>query len=351
MRRSPAALSLALLVAPLVLAVAGALVVAEEARADDAVQIELVPKALQGEGQPALVVKAQTSLAHARLELVRSTDKKRIVAEVKGLAAGKSHAFPLPLPAPGRARFEGKLSIALDDGQTGEMPIAVEAELVGPLVLTVAPEDLALASRTLTVGASRPIEKVELSLTSDRGTPLEGVETAAEGTRATVTWPASQETVLRIHVRAWDADGFFGAVELFPWRIEIPHEEINFASGAHDIPASEAAKLEGSFTEITGAIDKYGKLATIRLFIAGHTDTVGDASSNRGLSERRAQAIARWFAKRGVKVPILTAGFGEDVPLVKTADEVDEARNRRAEYIVAVDAPTVRGGQPWKPLR
>lgn len=335
----------------LVIATSALLCAPSRARADDAVSIELVPKALHGEGQPALVVKAQTALSKVRLEVVRSTDKKRLSAEVSGLAPGKAHHFPLTMTAPGRARFEGKLSIALDDGQTGEMPIAVEAELLGPLGLTVAPEDLALPARTLTLGASRPIKRVELSLTSDQGTPMGVVEAGADGTRATVTWPESRETVLRIHVRAWDADGFFGAVELFPWRVDIPHEEVHFASGAHDIPAGEASKLEGSFSEVSKAIDKYGKLATIRLFIAGHTDTVGDAGSNRGLSERRAQSIGRWFKKRGITIPILTAGFGEDVLLVKTADETDEAKNRRAEYIVAVDAPAVRGKTPWQPLR
>lgn len=339
------------LTSPNLLALVALVAVAPFARADDAVQIELVPKALAGEGQPSLVVKAQTTLSHARLELVRSTDKKRSVQELRGLASGKSHAFKLELAGPGRARFEGKLSIALDDGQTGEMPIAVEAELLGPLVLTVAPEDLSLESRTLTVGASRALKRVELSLTSDQGAPMGTVEAGADGTRASVTWPESRERVLRIHVKAWDTDNFFGAVELFPWRVDIPHEEVHFASGAHDIPASEVSKLEGSYAEITRAIDKYGKLATIRLFIAGHTDTVGDAASNRGLSERRAVSIGRWFKKRGVTVPILTAGFGEDVLLVKTADETDEAKNRRAEYIVAVDAPVVRGRSPWQALR
>ncbi len=337
--------------ARLVVAAAFIALGAGSAYAQDAIQIELVPKALHGEGQPALVVKAQASLSKVRLEVVRSTDKKRLSAEVNGLGAGRAHHFPLTMTAPGRARFEGKLSIATDDGQTGEMPIAVEAELVGPLVLSVAPEDLALPARTLTLGASRPIKRVELSLTSDQGTPMGVVEAAADGTRATLTWPESRETVLRIHARAWDVDGFFGAVELFPWRVDIPHEEVHFASGAHDIPASEAAKLEGSFAEIGKAIDKYGKLATIRLFIAGHTDTVGDAGSNRGLSERRAQSIGRWFKKRGITIAILTAGFGEDVLLVKTADEVDEAKNRRAEYIVAVDAPAIRGKTPWQALR
>jgi outer membrane protein OmpA-like peptidoglycan-associated protein len=96
--------------------------------------------------------------------------------------------------------------------------------------------------------------------------------------------------------------------------------------------------------EIQGAIRKYGALAKIRLFIAGHTDSVGDAASNRSLSRGRAKSIGRWFRKHGIKIPILSAGLGEDQLLIQTPDNTAEAKNRRAEYVVAVEAPALAGG-------
>ena len=73
-----------------------------------------------------------------------------------------------------------------------------------------------------------------------------------------------------------------------------------------------------------------------------NTDTVGDASYNLLLSRQRAQAIAKWFRQRGLKIPIGYEGFGETALLVKTADEVDEPRNRRVDYILSVDEPVFK---------
>ena len=72
----------------------------------------------------------------------------------------------------------------------------------------------------------------------------------------------------------------------------------------------------------------------VRLFIAGHTDTVGGNDKNRKLSLARAKAIASYFRKKGIKIPIAFAGFGEEVLKVKTADNTDERANRRADYVL-----------------
>lgn len=320
------------------------LLAAAPARAQDALDVRLVPKAQKGQGQPELVVKANTALEKAILTVKRSTDGKRLVLRAGAIGPGRTHSFSLPVKRVGPARFSGELSVELSGGRTGSMPIDVQVELLGPLELTVKPADLDLEKRRLTVAANRPLSKVQVTLTSDEGVPLGTTEAAVDGVdRHTLTYERADGKILQIAVQAWDADGFFGGLKLFPWRVDIPHEEVNFASGQHAIAKSEVAKLEGSYAEITAAIRKYGKLADIRLFIGGHTDTVGDAGSNLALSNRRAAAIAGWFARRGVRIPVLYAGFGESVPLVETPDETDEARNRRAEYIVAVDPPQVAG--------
>src|SRR5690606_41646206 len=77
----------------------------------------------------------------------------------------------------------------------------------------------------------------------------------------------------------------------------------------------------------------------IKPYIVGHTETVADAASNKVLSLRRAEAIARYFRRKGVTIPILYTCFGEERPLVPTPDETDEPRNRRAEYIISVEDP------------
>lgn len=325
---------------------------AHAAHADDAIRVELVPRALQGAGQPQLVVHVQANLRRVEVDLVRSVDAKPVRCAFKQPAPGKAHPCALTLTAPGSARFTGKIVVEEASGQRGELPIDVEAALLEPIVLTVTPEDVDLAAKRLVVRANRPLAAVELTLTADDGGPL-GTREIDAGGAARVELPIEPEraaTILRIGLRGRDADGFFGGLELFPWRVDIPHEEVLFASGSDVIDAPEQPKLDASYQRVADAVKKFGKLAPIKLFVAGHTDTVGDSASNRALSERRARAIARAFRKKGLKIPVLSAGFGEDVPIVETPDETDEARNRRAEYIVAVDAPSIRGRSPWAPV-
>jgi outer membrane protein OmpA-like peptidoglycan-associated protein len=80
---------------------------------------------------------------------------------------------------------------------------------------------------------------------------------------------------------------------------------------------------------------------------------VGDKGANRTLSQQRARAIGAYFRKKGLSVPIYFQGFGEDALAVKTEDNVDEARNRRALYILSNFPPPVSYHLPrkaWKRL-
>ena len=69
--------------------------------------------------------------------------------------------------------------------------------------------------------------------------------------------------------------------------------------------------------------------------VYGHTDTVGSASSNQLLSERRAQAVANYLISRGVSAArVRWQGFGETSLRVATGDNVNEPLNRRVEIKV-----------------
>jgi outer membrane protein OmpA-like peptidoglycan-associated protein len=130
--------------------------------------------------------------------------------------------------------------------------------------------------------------------------------------------------------------------------VNIPHEEVNFPSGSAEIPASERKKLDSTVEKLLEAVERYGHLAAIRLYVLGHTDTVGSTDSNRELSLQRARSIAAYFRKHGARLPIFYEGFGEQAPLRVTKDETDEPANRRAEYIIAVDDPALTNA-PFAP--
>lgn len=331
-----------------------ALALPASARGQDAVSVEVFPRALEGEGQPGLVVHAKERLRRVVLEVKRSDDGKSLREVAGPVLAGRAHRFALPLARAGAARFEGTLRVEWGESESGELPISVEAALLPKLSLEVRGDEIDLAERKLRLRTNRPVVKVELSLMSDAGTPLGFSELEWGGAEVGGAEPIELDwttqgpgNLMRIHLKGYDRDGFFGGVELFPWRIDIPHEEVSFATGSFEITKPESQKLEKSYALLVEALTKYGRFAKVRLFVAGHTDTVGDPASNRALSADRARAIGRWFKRRGVKVPIQYAGFGEDLLAVKTPDETDEVRNRRAEYIVSVEAP---GSAAWRPL-
>jgi outer membrane protein OmpA-like peptidoglycan-associated protein len=71
------------------------------------------------------------------------------------------------------------------------------------------------------------------------------------------------------------------------------------------------------------------------IFVIGHTDTVGELEANDRLSAQRAERMKGYLT--GIGVPqerIRVAGRGEREPLVPTADNVDEPKNRRVEINV-----------------
>jgi outer membrane protein OmpA-like peptidoglycan-associated protein len=150
-----------------------------------------------------------------------------------------------------------------------------------------------------------------------------------------------------------DDFGYWTDVDILPWQLTIPHEDVVFATNQSEIPPDEAPKLEAAWGEIESAVRKYGELVTVTLWVGGYTDTVGDASDNQALSERRAMSLARWFKTRGYKAVVWYQGFGESVLAVQTADAVDEQRNRRALYVLTAGSPPSGADTPrsaWKKL-
>lgn len=69
--------------------------------------------------------------------------------------------------------------------------------------------------------------------------------------------------------------------------------------------------------------------------VVGHSDTAGDFEYNLRLSKKRASAVVILLKEQGVTTANIKAtSHGEENPLVKTADGVEEPRNRRVEVVV-----------------
>ncbi len=66
--------------------------------------------------------------------------------------------------------------------------------------------------------------------------------------------------------------------------------------------------------------------------VVGHTDSVGDASYNQGLSEQRAQSVAGYLRSQNVAGQRFSVmGYGEQHPVASNATKQGRAQNRRVE--------------------
>ena len=82
-------------------------------------------------------------------------------------------------------------------------------------------------------------------------------------------------------------------------------------------------------------VDEIARRPAPEIVVIGHTDRVGAVPYNDALSLRRAERVRDELVKVGIAADrIRVAGRGEREPLVPTADEVPEARNRRVEINV-----------------
>jgi outer membrane protein OmpA-like peptidoglycan-associated protein len=226
------------------------------------------------------------------------------------------------------------------------------------LELTLDPDDVELARGRLTLRLSRPAAKVTLKILDSSGGVLAVVEQAFEaapaGSPLVVSWStesAPAEAVARIEVFGHDTSGYFKGIAITPWSFSIPHEDVVFDTDSAEIRPSEAHKLKASLALIQKELPKAKAVGAVSLFVLAHTDSVGAADYNERLSTRRAQSIAAWFRRAGLRIPIAYDGVGERALAVKTADEVDEPRNRRADYMLAVEPPRFKGSgaaPAWK---
>jgi hypothetical protein len=326
------------------------------ARADD-LDVQVKNKVPQGKGKPSLELVAHASIAQVAVDLTGGPAEVHL--KLGPVRAGWRHTVVLD-PGPKAAHLTGTLHLrypAKEGKDDVEMPLDFEAEVVAPPTVAVKAEDLDLEHHRLTATFTRTAAKAHLEALGEDGQQLVDTEVDLHGLPAgsplQLEWPAGGGAVLKLHIRVDDPDGFYAGLDLFPWRVDIPHEEVVFASGASAVPPGDAPKLDASLALIQAAVKRAGRFADLRVYVAGHTDTVGSAEDNQRLSEGRARAIGEYFRTHGLRVPILYVGYGEKALAVPTADEVAEPRNRRAEYIVAITdpaGPPGSGATPWKHL-
>lgn len=319
-------------------------VLAVPAGADD-VDVGARLKAIEGQSRPAVLITPRKPVKRAELSLERE-DGKQIKVSHRRLPVGKATALEWDQPL-GTMSYSGELVIHFKNPKQapGKMPLNFKVEVLsGTFPIEMTDKDLDLEAGSLSVKVGCPVDKLEVEIDGEDGV-IAKVEDEHHGAPAmqplSARWKPGPGPVLRIVVKPTCSSGVFREQHFFPWSYPVEHEEVNFASGSHEVPKADLGKLDKSYAAVAAALKKYGRWGKPSLYIAGHTDTVADRQYNRDLSQRRARSIARYLQSRGLKVDIYYIGFGEEAPVVKTPDETAEPRNRRAEYLIAVNEPEV----------
>ena len=133
---------------------------------------------------------------------------------------------------------------------------------------------------------------------------------------------------------------------------EAFHMDVPMVSITADIPVSlknvffdlaKATLRPESHIELNKLVDFMVKNPSLKIEIAGHTDTRGDAKANLILSQDRANSVVQYLIEKGINASRLVAkGYGESKPLIADAEiekmateqekEIAHQENRRTEY-------------------
>lgn len=82
------------------------------------------------------------------------------------------------------------------------------------------------------------------------------------------------------------------------------------------------------------AAAKLEELGATKVKVAGHTDSKGSASYNRGLSQRRAEAVRKALLERMPQLNVTAQGYGESKPVATNKTGKGRALNRRVVITV-----------------
>ncbi len=241
------------------------------------------------------------------------------------------------------------------DGSVTETTVPVDYAYKGALSIDLSHASADLDAKTVTVNTSAAITSADIITYGAHKAELERTTIPLSGGPGKVSVPFSGDPgeIVLLDVTLKN-DNAYAGFTYSPWFLNIPHDDVLFASDSADITADQAYKLQATLEQLKDVLDKYGSVVPVKLYIAGCTDTVGDAGHNSDLSGRRADAIARWLRTNGYNQPIYTYGFGESLLAVQTGDGEDNQLNRRALYMVGANPPPAGSGVPgvaWRPVK
>jgi OOP family OmpA-OmpF porin len=106
-------------------------------------------------------------------------------------------------------------------------------------------------------------------------------------------------------------------------------EDVHFAFDKSNLSDYARNSLDGDAAAIAATA---AKSPGLQVDVSGHTDWIGTAAYNQGLSERRANAVKDYLVRKGLDASrIRTHAYGETQPIAPNTTAEGRALNRRAE--------------------
>ena len=107
---------------------------------------------------------------------------------------------------------------------------------------------------------------------------------------------------------------------------------LNFAAQAIQFEVGKDVIKIASYAQLNEVVKILNEYSDYQLIIDGHTDNTGTAEKNQILSEKRADAIKKYFTDKGIEQSRLVAtGYGFEKPIVPNTNAANKAKNRRVE--------------------
>jgi OmpA-OmpF porin, OOP family len=104
-------------------------------------------------------------------------------------------------------------------------------------------------------------------------------------------------------------------------------EQVQFDTGKATIKKVSDPLLD----KVAAVFNEHTEIAKVE--VQGHTDNRGAAKMNRTLSQKRADAVAKALAQRGIaKERLISKGYGPDQPIAENTTDEGRQQNRRVQF-------------------
>lgn len=107
-------------------------------------------------------------------------------------------------------------------------------------------------------------------------------------------------------------------------------QRVEFATGKDTIQGAPSFAV---LDAVVSALKLHPEIFLVE--VAGHTDNIGNAADNKTLSQKRADAVVKYLAGKGIAAARLQAkGYGPDKPIADNKTRAGQQKNRRVEFTI-----------------